>query len=103
MEEENKRLKKTLVRIRFILFFIFVTFMLVFMSKVINFIFVNEIKAFQHTLTEQRETAGGIEQTAMTDRIIDMNKRITTNKVLANLPIIKHFYIQEFRDIDIIR
>lgn len=73
------------------------------LTRVNNFIFVNRVKSFQHTLSEQRETAGGIEQTAMTDRIIEINEKITTGKVLANLPIISYFYIDEFRDIDLIK
>lgn len=95
--------RKIIRFVRYVLFFIFVLIVTLFMSRVINFIFVSEIKAFQHTLTEQREVAGGIEQTAITDRVIDINKDIATHKVLANMPILRYFYIQEFRDIELVK
>ena len=82
---------------------LFVTVVLLFVLRLSNFIFVCEIKAFQHTLTEQRELGNEVEQTAMTDRVIELNTEIARQKVLANLPVFKHFFIQEFRDIPIVK
>lgn len=95
---------KTIVKFtRYLLGVVVIVGALLLICRVNNFIFVCEIKAFQHTLTEQRELGHTIEQTAMTDRLIDMNTDIAKKKVLANLPVVRHFYIQEFRDIQVVK
>ena len=95
--------RKILSFTRYILFFSFVLIIAMFIARVSNYIFVSEIKAFQYTLTEQRETTDAIEQTAITDRIVTKNKEIARHKVLANIPVLKLFYIDEFRNIELIR
>lgn len=71
--------------------------------RVSNYFFVAEVKAFQDTLTEQRNQDTAVELTAISDRIVDTNIKIEKMKELYEIEILKIGFCKDFENLQPIK
>lgn len=95
-----KKVKFTL-KLVFVLLIGYLMFLPIFRAS--NYFFVREVKAIQHTLTEQREVAETVELTAVVDTVIATNKKIAKLRTYNEIIILKPYFCKEFKDLEFVK